>query len=126
MIKKWLTRVGIIIGLVILGVLIYIGIGLASFSNIGEKRLIFSLIENDVKYEMYYVFQGALGQDGIQTVIDGEVYANETIREDLNYLTVKSITIKDSISICLSADNDTVFVHIPLKCKRLRVAVGQV
>lgn len=112
---KWLTRIGIIIGLVILGLLIYFGIGIQSFSKTVEKKLVFSLIENNVNYEMYYVFQGALGQDVIQIVIDGEVYSNETIREDLNNVTIEYITIKDSISICLTAENDTVFVRIPVK-----------
>ena len=113
MAKRYIRTALIILGLVFIGFLVYYLAGLLSFSDLTERQLVFSLKEGDSNYEFYYVFQGALGSDVVQTVINGDVYSNEEVR-GLNDARIESIIIKDSILINMVIEDECVPIRIPL------------
>lgn len=113
MAKRYIRTALIILGLVFIGFLVYCLAGLLSFSDLTERQLVFSLKEGDSNYELYYVFQGALGSDVVQTVINGDVYSNEEVR-GLNDARIESIIIKDSILINMVIEDECVPIRIPL------------
>ena len=115
--RKFIKIALITLGVGIFSYIISIVIGLWMFAPLSEKKLIVGLKYNDSYYELYGVFQGALGQDCVQSVIDGEVYANDTIKRRLDDVTIESIMIKDSISFILKIEEECFPIHVPLVLK---------
>lgn len=115
--SKFMKIILTTLGLIIFSSIIYCVIGLWSFSDMTEKKQIFSLKYNGSYYELYYVFEGALGPDVVQSVIDGKVYSNKTINRGLDNATIDSIIIMDSISIIIIIEEDCFPIHIPLVLK---------
>ena len=113
MITKYIRMALITLVLVLIGFIVFYFAALLSFSDLTEKQLIFSLKEGNSNYELYYVFQGALGSDVVQTVINGDVYSNEEVR-GLNDARIESIIIKDSILINMVIEDECVPIRIPL------------
>ena len=114
MVRRPIKTTLISLGLIIIGALVYWIAGLLSFSDLTDKQLVFSLREGDSNYELYYVFQGALGSDVVQTVINGDVYSNKRIEYGLNDARIKSIIIQDSILINIVIDEECIPIQIPL------------
>lgn len=115
--SKFIKIALITLGVGIFSYIISIVIGLWMFPSLSEKKLIVGLKYNDSYYELYCVFQGALGQDCVQSVIDGKVYANDTIKRRLDDVTIESIMIKDSISFILKIEEECFPIHVPLVLK---------
>ncbi len=113
--KRRVRRIAVTVAVLIpLGILLYLAVGLWQFSNIGTKELVFSLMEKDSCYELYKVYQGALGSDCFQTVVDGTVYSNTIPRFDIAEARIGSIIIKDSIFICIMSEEDSIKLSIPM------------
>ena len=115
MVRRWYIKTALFaLVLLIIGFLVYCLAGLWAFSDLTEKKLVFSLIEGDSNYELYYIFEGALGSDYAQTVIDGEVYSNVKIEQGLNDARIESIIIHDSIIINIQIEEESIPIRIPL------------
>jgi len=112
-VKKYLKGSLLVVVMGIIGFAIYILIGLSSFSEMTNSDLILLLDNKGTRYEMFYVWGGSTGSDVLQTRIDGVIYSNNKM--NLNNLTIKSVNIRDSITIILEdGDNQDTYISIPL------------